>query len=432
MMFFKVLGPVELSGQDGTTVEISAEKQRRLLAALLLRANAWVSSDYLVEAVWPDKPPKSTGGNVATYVHYLRGVLPPTCDGPRIDSRRGAYQLRVERHECDATVFEDRVSAATEALAHAQPPVAVDQLRSALGLWRGEPYDPLTGIEVEAEAERLNALRWHTRYTLAETLLAAGQASDAITMLRPLTAEDPLREKTWELLLRALVDDERWAEVLVAFQKVRQMLADELGIAPGPELRRLHQLALRADEREPHHNQVTPANQADAAPAEDHPQAVRTVATHRRVRPWRRLALLVVSLTMTWVVYKNQMSASEPPATTDTSTPVLTFLSPPPGQVVKGVVTIRVTMSNPSRLRQVDFHYLKSRCPEGGKKDYIGPDKSPTADGTYEISFDTRLVTNGCLEVEAVGLDRTNRKILYPTEGAYTRVTVNNESTETS
>lgn len=417
-MFFKVLGPVELSGQDGTTVEISAEKQRRLLAALLLRANTWVSSDYLVEAVWPDKPPKSTGGNVATYVHYLRGVLPPACDGPRIDSRHGAYQLRVERHECDATVFEDRVAAATEVQAHAQPSVAADQLRSALGLWRGEPYEPLAGIEAEAEAQRLNALRWHSRYTLAEALLAAGRAGDAITMLWPLTAEDPLREKTWELLLRALSEDKRWAEVLVAFEKARQVLADELGIMPGPELRRLHQLALRADEREPHDNQATPANQMDAAPA----------GNRRRGRPWRRLALLAVSLATTWVVFEGRMPGSESPATADTTAPVLDFLSPSPGEVVKEVVTIRVRVSNASQLEQVDFYQLKSRCPEGGEKIYIGPDDSPTVDGVYEISFDTRLVANGCLDFGAVGLDRANPKVLHPAEGTYVTVTVNNES----
>lgn len=71
-------------------------------------------------------------------------------------------------------------------------------------------------------------------------------------MLWPLTTEAPLSEKTWELLLHALSEDGRWAEVLVAFEEVRQVLVDELGIVPGPELRRLHQLALRADERAPH------------------------------------------------------------------------------------------------------------------------------------------------------------------------------------
>lgn len=247
-MYFRVLGHVELNDRDGAIVEISAEKQRRLLAALLLRANTWVTIDYLVDAVWPDRPPKSTVGNVKTYIHHLRGVVPPAGGEPRIDSRRGAYRLRVERHECDATVFEDQVSAATETLARTQPAVVVEQLTAALGLWRGDPYGPLTGTEVKAETERLSALMWHTRYALAEALLAAGRAGDAITLLCPLTAEDPLREKTWEHLLRALSEDGRWAEVLVTFQKVRHVLADELGVVPGPELRRLHQLALRANE----------------------------------------------------------------------------------------------------------------------------------------------------------------------------------------
>jgi DNA-binding SARP family transcriptional activator len=431
-VFFRVLGPVELTGQDGTSIAISAEKQRRLLAALLLRANTWVTVDYLVEAVWPDNPPKSTVGNVATYVHHLRGVIPPAGAGQRIESRRGAYRLRVERRECDATVFEDHVSAAT-----AEPSArAVDALDAALALWRGTPYEPLTGAEVEAEAERLSALLWHTRYTLAEVLLDAGRAGDAITLLWPLTAEDPLREKTWEHLLRALSEDGRWAEVLNAFHRVRQVLVDELGVEPGPELRRMHELALRADEARP--AQVTPstgaaerteatpsggADRVDAAPARSRTREVARVLT----RSWAAwLATVVASVATGWAVFATLVPATTSTETPDTSGPPLTFLSPASGEAVSGVITVRVRARNPAQLEQVDFHQLTSRCPGGGYKRYIGLDDTPSADGVYEITFDTRLAPNGCLDIGAVGLDRDDPEVHHPEGGKYVLVTVNN------
>lgn len=429
-MYFQVLGPVELRDRDGAPVEISADKQRRLLAALLLRANTWVSSDYLVDAVWPDNAPKSTGGNVKTYIHHLRGVVLPHGTGTRIESRRGAYRLRLERHECDATVFEDRIAAATGVLARTQPAAAVEQLKATLELWRGDPYGPLTGAEVDAEAERLGAMLWHARYNLAETLSAAGRAGEAITFLWPLAVADPLREKTWEHLLCALSEDGRWAEVLVAFQRARQVLAEELGIMPGPALQRLHQLALCANEQR--QRIVTQADPTDAlqageavakppAPGRTHSSPWRKMRAVRR-RKWP--ALLLVMVASAWIALNSPTSPNH--AAPDTATPTLTFLAPSPGQVVRGVVTLRVKVTHPAKLQQVDFHQLTSRCPDGGTKNYIGMDTTPTATGVYQISFDTRLVSNGCLDFGAVGLDRDNEKVLYPTEGTYVPTTVNN------
>ncbi|WP_460396794.1 BTAD domain-containing putative transcriptional regulator [Actinophytocola sediminis] len=415
-----MLGPVELNGQ-GANIDIAAENPRRLLAALLLRANTWVSPDYLIEAVWPDNPPRSRAGNVKTYIHFLRGVVPPAGGQARIDSRHGGYRLRVERHECDATVFEDRVSSAMAALATAAPTDAIEQLRSALALWRGAPYEPLSGTEAEAEAQRLRALLWHTRYTLAETLTAAGQAGDAITLLWPLTTEDPLREKTWEHLLRALAADGRWAEVLVAFHQARQVLADELGVLPGPELRRLHELALRADQRPParaedehvsaHHTDVTEVPRRRPAPGP------------RRWR-WSALLALIVASAVTAVVAFNGQSSPSGSAT-DAGAPTLTFLSPRSGQTVSGIITIRVRVSDPDRLRQVDFHRVANRCPGGVGKDYLGLYRTPV-NGVYEMTVDTRKAANGCLEFGAVGLDRDNPEILHPSGGTYVRVTVQN------
>lgn len=412
-MLFHVLGPVELSDRDGRRIEIRAEKPRRVLAALLLRANSWVDPAYLVEAVWPVNPPKSSGGNVKTYISHLRSLLPPADGSTRIDSRPGAYCLLVERHECDATMFEDQVASATALLAARQPACAVEQLAAALRLWRGRPYESLGGTAAEVEAERLGALLWHGRYTMAEALLAGGRVGDAIALLSPLTAVDPLREKTWEYLLRALSSDGRWSEALVAYEKARQVLADELGIAPGPELRRLYLEALRADELDP--GQPRPAAAVMARDERSAPAGQRGF----RKRHWAAAValLLAVSFALTRVP---DSSIGEPVV------PALAFVSPDPGQVVAGVITLRVKATNASRLRQVDFHQLTARCPSGGYKRYIGPDENPV-DDIYEISFDTGLALDGCLDFGAVGVDRDNPDVLYPHDGTYLTVTVKND-----
>jgi hypothetical protein len=144
---------------------------------------------------------------------------------------------------------------------------------------------------------------------------------------------------------------------------------------------------------------------------------------------WSALLVLLIASSWSasaWLVPTHPAPTTRTPASPDTGTPVVTFLSPKPGQAVRGVVTIRVKVSNPTRLRQVDFHQLTSRCREEGEKTYIGMDKTPSPTGIYEISFDTHLASNGCLDFGAVGLDRTNDKILYPTGGTYVPTTVDN------
>jgi hypothetical protein len=76
---------------------------------------------------------RTPAGNVKTYIHHLRGVIPANGPRTRIESRRGAYRLTLERHECDATVFEDRVAVA---LTHTRPALVVEQLKVALELRR--------------------------------------------------------------------------------------------------------------------------------------------------------------------------------------------------------------------------------------------------------------------------------------------------------
>ena len=155
-MLFRVLGPLEVEG----SADPVPGSQQRLLAVLLQRANSWVDADTVVNALWPQDPPASAKGNVKTFVHQLRQLLPRALDGsPRINSRSGGYRLNLERAELDAAVFEDLIRQGQAALAAGNSTTAVSRLTQALELWRGEPYGPLGAELAEAEAARLRELR---------------------------------------------------------------------------------------------------------------------------------------------------------------------------------------------------------------------------------------------------------------------------------
>ncbi|TDQ04904.1 AfsR/SARP family transcriptional regulator [Labedaea rhizosphaerae] len=233
---FRVLGPLEVHSPGGDRVELGARKPTALLTTLLLQANAWVSAERLIAAIWPERDaPQSADRNLKTYVWRIRKVLPG-----RVESRHGAYRIVVAKGELDTDVFRDLVAQADRE--HGQS--AVDIYTRALVLWRGTPFEEVTTDEAFAAASRLGELRRHAQESLARSLIASGRRAEAITLLRGLTADEPLRESTWASLVLALHADGRRAEALACYQQARTVLVDELGVEPGAELAAAQQQVL--------------------------------------------------------------------------------------------------------------------------------------------------------------------------------------------
>ncbi|WP_410631135.1 BTAD domain-containing putative transcriptional regulator [Amycolatopsis sp. cmx-4-83] len=242
-MLFQVLGPVAARDGDGRAIELGPGKPVLVLAGLLLRAGDWVPVDELIDTTWAGRrPPPSAEANLKTYIWRLRRVLP--ADGPesRIEHRPGAYRIRVAAAELDARLAADLAAAAEDALAAGDAAEAAVLAERGLALWRGRPYEGVSGTSVATA--HLDDLRRHLRETLARTRLAADRPADAVASLRTLTAEDPLRETTWALLVDALVAAGRRGEALAAFSTARRVLTVELGIDPGPALLAAHERAL--------------------------------------------------------------------------------------------------------------------------------------------------------------------------------------------
>src|SRR5580700_8217671 len=247
MMRFRLLGPLEIrAGEDW--LGIGAPKWRSVLAALLINAGQIVPVDTLINEVWGETPPAKAGNLISIYVLRLRRLLGDT-DSTLLVTRAPGYLLRLAPGDTDAQVFESLVREGRRAYAAGDPERAAAQLAEALALWHGSPLAdvPATTL-VETEAERLTDLRLDAAELRITAELACGSHAQVIPELRRLLADHSLRENLWLLLMRALDGAGRHAEALEAYGQARGVLAEELGVDPGAELRQYYAELLAKDD----------------------------------------------------------------------------------------------------------------------------------------------------------------------------------------
>jgi predicted ATPase/DNA-binding SARP family transcriptional activator len=163
-------------------------------------------------------------------------------------TRGGGYALVGEPALLDAARFEQLAGAAREALEHGAAAAAADHFDAALGLWRGRALADVADVESLArEAARLEEVRLLAAEGRIEAHLSLGRHAEVVGELEGLVAEYPVRERLWRLLVLALYRAGRQADALAAYRRARDMLADELGIEPGEELRALERQVLRQE-----------------------------------------------------------------------------------------------------------------------------------------------------------------------------------------
>jgi DNA-binding SARP family transcriptional activator/tetratricopeptide (TPR) repeat protein len=243
---FRILGPVEVQADQGWA-SISAPKWRALLAVLLVQPGQPVSADRLMAELWGDKIPGSAPNLLSVYALRLRRLIGDT-DSSILITRAPGYELRLPPGVVDAREFESLVSQGRDAVDLSGPQAAAAVLSEALSLWRGSPLaDVPPSPLVTAEIGRLEELRLTALELRAAAHLDLGRHAQVVPELRRLTADHPLREELWALLMRALDGAGRHAEAVAAYGAAREVIAAELGVDPGAELRRLYQSMLRDD-----------------------------------------------------------------------------------------------------------------------------------------------------------------------------------------
>ena len=239
MLEFRILGPLEVS-DAGDPVRLHGQKQRALLALLLLEPNRVVSTDRIVDALWGEHPPRTAATSLQNFVSQLRKLLGPE----NLVTKPPGYELRLEPEQLDFERFRRLVDEA-----RGEPPDArAEKLRQALSLWRGPPLADL-GFESFAQSEiaRLEELRLVVAEDRVEAELDAGRHAELVGELETLAEEHPLRERLRAHLMLALYRAGRQAEALQIYHDTRRVLVEELGIDPSPSLQQLHGSILRQD-----------------------------------------------------------------------------------------------------------------------------------------------------------------------------------------
>ncbi|WP_367123368.1 BTAD domain-containing putative transcriptional regulator [Streptomyces phytohabitans] len=239
-MEFSVLGPLRVR-TEGREIPIPGHKQRTLLAALLLANGDVLSDERLVSLLWGQRPPTTVSAQLYTYVSRLRQRL----GGPvELVREPAGYRLGVRDAVFDAAEFQRLSRAGHATLREGRHDAAARLLRSALGLWRGPALGGVTEQLRDAEAPQLDEARMAALESRLDAELAMGEHRQLVAELTGLVARFPLRERFRAQWMTALYRCERQAEALAVYREGRRLLAEELGVDPGPALTATHRAVL--------------------------------------------------------------------------------------------------------------------------------------------------------------------------------------------
>src|SRR6516162_8285328 len=250
-LHFAVLGSFRVD-RGGRKVDPGPRLQRALLAILVVEAGHVVPVDRLVDLLWRQEPPAAAIASVQAYVSQLRRVLEPgrpaRAPARVLTTQEPGYVLRIADDQVDALRFQALARRAHNDLAGGQPMAAAARLEDAFALWQGDPLAEFAGEPWAVPA----VARFTEAHDLAaedriDAWLALGRHAEAVAELEAMVQARPLRERRWGQLIVATYRCGRQADALRAYQRCRTVLAGELGLEPGPELRRLEAAVLAQD-----------------------------------------------------------------------------------------------------------------------------------------------------------------------------------------
>jgi WD40 repeat protein/DNA-binding SARP family transcriptional activator len=255
-MHVYLLGPVEVTVDDGP-VSLGGPKPRAVLAMLALEAGSTVSVDRLIDGLWGEEPPATAGKLVQLYVSNLRKALVTAGDADVIVTHGRGYELQLDRNHVDVARFERLL--------------AQGAAREGLSLWRGPALADIADQPfATVEARRLEELRATACEMAIEHDLDAGLHGEVLAELESLLAREPLRERLHAQRMLALYRSGRQAEALEAYRAARATLVEQIGVEPGPELRRLQEAILRQDPSLEPPEHALPELERYAADAREH------------------------------------------------------------------------------------------------------------------------------------------------------------------
>jgi DNA-binding SARP family transcriptional activator len=227
---------------DGRQAGAAGSKRDALLALLAMRRGRPVSVDALIDDLWDSDMPASPRNAVQHHVARLRAALGQDAI---VGSPNG---YAIADATTDACVFEDLLVETRAALRAGDARAAADAAARALSLWRGSALEGLADTDsIRAEAGRLEELRFDALEERFEAALELGEHREMVSELQSAVHERPFRERLWQQLMISLYRSGRAADALDAYQSARRLHVEQLGLEPGPELRRTQEAILAHD-----------------------------------------------------------------------------------------------------------------------------------------------------------------------------------------
>lgn len=252
MREFRILGALEVAS-NGRLCTPTAPKVRQVVALLALCSNQVVNLDSLIAELWDDSPPRSAVVTTQSYIYRMRKLLgaeekPEEPGGELLVTKTSGYMLQVTVDEVDASVFQRLVLEGNRYLEGGRPDAAARVLHQALDLWHGPALADVTrGRILEPYAVLLEEQRLRALELRIQADLKLGLQRELIGELKSLVTRHPLNEWFHGQLIAALNHVGRRSEALQAYQNLRAILNEELGLDPTPELQRLQQVVLNGD-----------------------------------------------------------------------------------------------------------------------------------------------------------------------------------------
>jgi len=225
-----VLGPLRLI-VDGHEIAVPGPKRRAVLTLLATSQGRVVSTDDMLDALWPEDLPDTAKATLQSHLSRLRRHLGGAAD--RLESVGGGYRLVLGPDECDLTQAGELYCAAGEA----EPARACRMLGEARLLWHGEAFAEFPEVApLRARAVTAAELRTRIEEAYIHSLLALGKTQHALVAATEHLTDEPLSEPAVVLLMRSLHAADRVADALRAGYEFRRRLATETGLDPTPTL----------------------------------------------------------------------------------------------------------------------------------------------------------------------------------------------------
>jgi DNA-binding SARP family transcriptional activator len=240
----RVLGRIEVRADDGSEISVGRERIRAVLGMLALGSPEMVTADEIIDALWATSETTKPEAALQMSISRLRAAL----GDDLIDTMPGGYRLAVEEASIDLGRFRALVRRGRQMHALGQHVAAVESLSQGLREWRGAALSDVRRFDaIERVSRRLEEERLVATEELLESQLDAGRHNDAITELTGLVEVSPYRERLWTLLMLALYRSGRQRDALAAFERVRRIFGEELGLEPSPALIELEDRILTHD-----------------------------------------------------------------------------------------------------------------------------------------------------------------------------------------